>query len=106
MGVDGEVMAAVDHQCRLGNLSEIVERVRARSTPLADRLDLHRRDLCVNLRVAPLLAQAEPLQKRSPGSLARLGRCEENPKPQLVRVRICRAEYGLSLRCQGRHGLS
>src|SRR5258708_905612 len=65
-GIDDHVMAAVDHQCRLGNLPEVVKRAPARNTPLADSCDLRRRDLFAHLRVAALLAQAEPLQECPP----------------------------------------
>ena len=105
-GIDDHVIASVDHQRRVGNLSEIVERARAGSAPLADRGDLRRCDLLAHLRVATLLAQAKPLQKRPASSLARLGRCEESSKPRLVRVCIGRAEHGLSLGGQGRHALA
>src|ERR1700716_2192567 len=60
-GVDDHVITSVDHQRRMGNLSEIIKRARARSTPFTDRIDLRWRDLLANLRVTTLLAQAEPL---------------------------------------------
>src|SRR5579859_1964517 len=63
-GVDDHVGAAVDHQGRLGDLSEIVKGVWARRAPLADSFELRGRDRLAGLRIAIVLAQAEPLQKR------------------------------------------
>jgi hypothetical protein len=94
-GIDDHVMATVDHQRRLGDFPELVKRAPARSPPFAKRGDLRRRDFFAHLRVASLLAQAEPFQKRLPRSLARLGRCEGDAKPHIVRVFICLAEHGL-----------
>src|ERR1700730_18720543 len=78
--IDDHVIASVDHQRRVGNLSEIVKRARAWSTPSTDRVDLRRRDTFVHFRGAIHDAPAEPPQERPDSSLARLGRREENAK--------------------------
>src|SRR3981189_3314191 len=62
-GIDDHVMAAVDHQCWLRNLPQVIKRAPARSAPFAERGGLRRRDLLAHLWIATLLAQAAPVQK-------------------------------------------
>src|SRR5258705_4992799 len=97
-GVDDHVLAAVHDQRRLADRLQIFERLLPRRAPFADGLDLSRRDFLVNLGIAVLATQPEPLEELAARSLALLGAREVHAKPKMIGLVIGGAEDFLRLR--------